>query len=69
MSKLLSLQAMWADLKLMYISLGKGGLQHIRAVCACVRACMCPSLSCPVMCQSVCHYADCILCCVVFYSR
>jgi hypothetical protein len=25
---------------------------------------MCPSLSCPVMCQSVCHYADCILWCV-----
>jgi len=42
MSKLLSLQTTWADFELMYISLGKGGLQDIRAVCLCLRSCVRP---------------------------
>ena len=49
MSKLLSLQAAWADFELMFISYGKEGLRDIRDVCvrACVHACrvqLCVSL-------------------------
>jgi len=33
MSKLLSLQATWADFELMFISYGKEGLRDIRDVC------------------------------------